>query len=308
VGYLKLFIASLLIYWLVVSNQLDFSSIGESLFSFGHLYLVVVLLLGFGTQIVRWAQILNLHKIPIAFKDLTRVFLIGQFFFMTSLGMAGGELARGYYIRPYAGKKSVAAISTVFVDRLLGLYTLTFLGSVAYITILWQTDPPTGVVQMGIVAIGLFFAISMFFLLFYLPQLRNCVLSYLPESWQAKLAGIFTHSDCNLAQLPRLFLISVVSSIVMISAFKLASDLLNAQIEWQSVFLITPLLILANSLPISFGGIGVGEAVAQALMAQIGVDNGAAIMLLIRVSQWLTILPLGAYFYMVETKKSMQVR
>jgi glycosyltransferase 2 family protein len=289
---------------LIVSNQLDFSGFGDSFFSFEHLFMAVVLLLGFGAQIVRWAQILVVHNIPIAFRDLTRVFLIGQFFFMTSLGMAGGEVARGYYIRPYAGEKSVAAISTVLVDRLLGLYTFTFLGSVAFISIWWQTEPPMGVVHMGIVAIVLFFAISIFFILLYLPQLRNLVLTHLPESWQTKLAGIFTHSDRNVGQLPRLFLISIASNIIMIAAFKFASELLNAQLGWQGAFLITPLVILANSLPISFGGIGVGEATSQALMAQIGIDNGAAVMLLIRVTQWLTILPLGAYFYMVEAKKS----
>ncbi|MBF0195482.1 MAG: flippase-like domain-containing protein [Magnetococcales bacterium] len=289
----------------MVANQLDFWAISESLFSSGHFFLAVVLVLGFAAQVVRWAQILAVHNIKIAFKDITRVFLIGQFFFMTSLGMAGGEVARGYYIKTYAGKNSVAAISTVFVDRLLGLYTFTFLGTLAFFTIWLQTDPPTGVLQMGVVAILLFIAISTFFLLYYMPKIRNRVLRYMPDLWQAKLSGIFTHSDRNLAQLPRLFIVSIASNIIMIAVFKLACGLLNSQISWQAAFLITPLVILANSLPISFGGIGVGEATAQALLTQIGVDNGAVIMLFIRVTQWLTILPLGAYFYMVETKKSV---
>ncbi|MBF0380607.1 MAG: flippase-like domain-containing protein [Magnetococcales bacterium] len=302
--YLKLFIASLLVYWLVVTNQLDFSAIGEGLFSFAELQMAAVLLLGFAMQALRWSQILTLHNIIIPFKDVVRIFLIGQFFFMTSLGMAGGEVARGYYIRSYAGDKSVAAISTVLLDRLLGLYTFTFLGSMAFVTIWLQSEPPTGVVHMGMVAIVLCIVLSMFFLLLYQPKLRKIISARLGESWQKKMAGVFSYSDHHMEQLPRLFLVSTLSNIVMITAFKLACEILNAQIGWQGVFLITPLVILANSLPISFGGIGVGEATAQALLLQIGIDNGAVIMLLVRVTQWLTILPLGAYFYMVESKKS----
>ncbi|MBF0357511.1 MAG: flippase-like domain-containing protein [Magnetococcales bacterium] len=303
-NFLKLIIAALLIYWLADSNQLDFSAVSDGFFSLGQLLVATALLLGFAGQALRWASVMKMHQITIPLRDVLRIFWIGQFFFMTTLGMAGGEAARTYYISRYSGGRTVAAISTAFIDRLLGLYTFTILGSIAFLTLSWQTPQPLGVQQMGWVALLLFFAISSFFVLLYQPKLRYWVINYLPELWQQRIGGFFSQGEQSIKQLSKLLFISIATNITMIVAFKLSSDILHAQLGWLAIFLITPLVIIANSLPVSFGGLGVGEAAAQTLMAQVGINNGAEIMLLIRAVQWVTVLPIGLFFYLIESKKS----
>jgi glycosyltransferase 2 family protein len=302
-NFLKLIIAALLIYWLVDSNQLDFSAISDGFFSLGQLLVTTVLLLSFASQGFRWAAVLKMHQIRIPLKDVLRIFWIGQFFFMTTLGSAGGEAARTYYISRYSGGRTVAAISTAFIDRLLGLYTFTILGSTAFLTLSWQAPQSLGVQQMGWAALLLFFSISGFFLLLYQPKLRQWIVNYLPELWQQRIGGFFSQGEQSIKQILQLLFISIGTNITFIMAFKLASDILNAQLGWLAIFMITPLVVIANSLPISFGGLGVGEAAAQTLMAQVGINNGAEIVLLIRATQWVTILPIGLFFYLVESKK-----
>jgi glycosyltransferase 2 family protein len=301
--YIKLAVAALLIFWLTQSDQLDFSIIGASFFSLDQSLVAAMLLLGFAVQIARWTILLRIQGIPIALRDSSRIFWIGQFFFMTSLGAAGGEAARGYYISRYAGDKTVAAISTVFVDRLLGLYTFTLLGSLAFLSRLWQGEAPHGVQQMGWAALLLFAAISLFFLFIYNRRLREWFIGWLPELWQSRLVSFFNLDRRKIRQLPSLFFLSLLANLTLVIAYKLACDILYTPISWQDILLITPLVVIANSLPISFGGLGVGEAAAQALMAQVGLGNGASIVLLIRVTQWILALPIGAYFYLKEGKK-----
>jgi glycosyltransferase 2 family protein len=304
VRYLKLLVAALLIYWLIQSQHLDFSAIGASFMSLDQVMVAVALLLGLGVQIIRWFLILRMQGITIALRDTARVFWIGQLFFMTSFGLAGGEAARGYYIRRYAGKKTVAALSTLFIDRLLGLYTLTVLGSMAFLAMGRYSELPPSVYHMGYVALFIAIGITLFFFLLYHKRGRNLIISRLPESWQDRLGDLFAQGEQRVGQLPRLFLVSTIANIAIIVAFKLASDVLQTPIGWLDILLITPLVAIANSLPISFGGLGVGEAAAQALMAQVGIADGAAIMLSVRVTQWVAVLPVGVFFYIVEGKKA----
>ena len=50
-----------------------------------------------------------------------------------------------------------------------------------------------------------------------------------------------------------------------------------------STVLAVPLIVVANSLPISPGGLGVGEAVGSQLFAEFGLPNGALIVLIVRL-------------------------
>jgi glycosyltransferase 2 family protein len=308
VRILKWFLALLLVTWLVYSQQLDFSAIGAVFFSWGSVGIAIVLLMGFGLQIVRWFLLLRAGGVTITLRETGRVFWIGQFFFITSLGAAGGEAARGYYISRYAGEKTVTAISTALLDRIIGLYTFTLLGSLSFLTLFWQSKPPEGVMQMGGAALSLFLGISLFFGVLYPATIRHWLVNLLPCSWQSRFEELGQTGQGGKKALFQVFVVSVVTNIFFIITFKLASYLLGTPLSWLDLFLIIPLVVIANSLPISFGGLGVGEAAAQALMAQVGIDNGAAIMLLIRVTQWVTLLPIGGYFYLTEGDKKEKMK
>ncbi|MBF0127767.1 MAG: hypothetical protein HQM02_11220, partial [Magnetococcales bacterium] len=56
----------------------------------------------------------------------------------------------------------------------------------------------------------------------------------------------------------------------------------------------------SGTLPMPLGGLGVGETAAQLLLSPLGVPNGALLMLMIRVTNWMLMLPPGAYCYLTE--------
>ena len=77
----------------------------------------------------------------------------------------------------------------------------------------------------------------------------------------------------------------------MLLSFSLAGMTLGNEIPPARALLAGPLVVLANSLPVSPGGIGVGESAAKALFALLGATGGAEVMLLLRLVGAVVALP-----------------
>jgi uncharacterized membrane protein YbhN (UPF0104 family) len=68
-----------------------------------------------------------------------------------------------------------------------------------------------------------------------------------------------------------------------VASFGIAARLLGATISWDATFLAGPLIVLANCLPLTPGGIGMAEAASSGLFASVGTLCGAEMMLLVRL-------------------------
>jgi uncharacterized membrane protein YbhN (UPF0104 family) len=62
-------------------------------------------------------------------------------------------------------------------------------------------------------------------------------------------------------------------------------------VSWSASLLIGPLVVLANCLPFTPGGIGVAEATSSQLFRGVGSTSGAEMMLAIRLMMALLSLP-----------------
>jgi uncharacterized membrane protein YbhN (UPF0104 family) len=86
------------------------------------------------------------------------------------------------------------------------------------------------------------------------------------------------------------------------ASFICAGIVLNVDLDWKIILLAVPFIFIANVLPISPGGIGVGETAAAFLFATLGVTEGATIMLVVRV--WLVLIQLsGSMVYLTYGHK-----
>ena len=68
-----------------------------------------------------------------------------------------------------------------------------------------------------------------------------------------------------------------------IASLAVAGRLLGEQVPWDAAFLAGPLIVLANCLPITPGGIGLAEAASSELFAQLDSGGGAEMMLMLRI-------------------------
>ena len=75
----------------------------------------------------RWKMIMDDHDIRMSYPLTAKFYLIGQFFNAFMPGSVGGDVIKAVYVaRQFPDKKTVA-VTTIFIDRLIGVITLLLL-------------------------------------------------------------------------------------------------------------------------------------------------------------------------------------
>ncbi|OHC81278.1 MAG: hypothetical protein A3G73_11155 [Rhodospirillales bacterium RIFCSPLOWO2_12_FULL_67_15] len=289
---LKILIAGGLVGWLVSSGRLDLSVLaGAQLTSYQAIGLAAVLV-NLVLSALRWHWLLRALGGRASLGQVTRWTWIGEFFSMISPGIGGGELARGYYAFRNSPEGRLAALSTVLVDRVIGLWAMLLLALCSLAALFLGNGIQSPVIALvGAATVGGFTAITAgTAMLLYVPA-RNIGLSLLPDKIAAPVRTLCDSYQSQKTVLIRCAALSIVSNATLMLSFFIAGIILDLPLTWQGVLLIVPVIFIANFLPISPGGIGVGEVVSALLFAQFDVAGGAAVMVQVRL--WLIAVQLA---------------
>ena len=76
---------------------------------------------------------------------------------------------------------------------------------------------------------------------------------------------------------------SIVSSLMTVASFAAAGQVLGQSIPLDTALIAGPVIVVANCLPVTPGGIGLAEVTSSELFGQLGSKGGAELMVLIRV-------------------------
>lgn len=300
----KILVAVGLLIWLVHSGRLDFTILFSTPLSIFHSLGILMLLVGVLLRALRWWWLLRAQNIALSFQQAIQLSWIGHFFSLVLPGLAGGELVRGYYIAQAASVAKVASVSTVLMDRVLGLYALLWLGIPSLLALMiLQNELTSPVIQMGALISLLVVGTSVLFLILWVHPTRNLVLGLMPKRFYTSLEATLDAYQAHGRDLFACFTLSLLAGIMQLGVFLLAGQIIDTPLDWKQVFLVGPLVFIANTLPISPGGVGVAETAASVLFAQLGVETGAAIMLIVRL--WVLIVRLpGGLIYILRTRSS----
>lgn len=299
----KFVFAGGLLFWLIYSGRLDFSFVLAEPLSIYHLLGLVALLANMLFQAWRWWYLLKAQKINLSLGEAIKLSWIGQFFSLILFGGAGGELVRGYYITRASSEAKVSGISTIIFDRLMGMYALVWFGipPLLFLLIFHPGEVTPTVLQIGAFIAVLVVGLTSFFLVLRLHSTRELVLRLIPKRFLPPVKATLDAYETGGKNLLIGFAISILANIMLIAGFMLSSHVAGSPIDWTLALLIVPLVTIANSLPITPGGIGVAETAASMLFAQFGVETGATIMLIIRC--WIILLRLpGLVMYALMTR------
>ena len=85
--------------------------------------------------------------------------------------------------------------------------------------------------------------------------------------------------------------LSLVSHSLILLALAAAAGTLALAIPLTTVFQVGPLVLIANSLPITPGGAGVGEAASHTLFAALNFAGGGEAMVILRIAVILASVP-----------------
>jgi len=280
---------------------------------------LIIALGGLSLTFVRWFFLVRALDIPFKLRDSFRLGFIGYFSNFLSLGVLGGDAIKAVFISRERPEKKPEAVSSIVLDRVMGLYALTIVCAIAAVAGTAADSSSGSAGATGtldtIAFTSLFISISVGLVaiaLVLVPELTG-------ESMQQRLlrlpvvgaimqkllraVNIFRGRPLMLLSLTGLTI--VIHCLFAVSVFVMAVGLNVTRPEFIQHLVISPVSNLAGSIPLP-GGIGGFEAMFETLYVRAGIPagNGLAIALCFRIVTILLAM-IGVVYYL-RSKRELE--
>ena len=278
---LKAIVSIALIAYLL--SQTDYTAIYYSLTSADPFYLLLALLTLFLGKIIsgyRWQILLLAQKINIPLKTLIASLFVGQFFNSFLPTTIGGDAIRAYDTA-VESKESAKAVTTVFMDRFIGMLALVSLGVLA-VPIAMMIGEDVSFYFIPVLVIGFLCFVGMVVVLnnslvkMFAEILEKWRLSSIEKQLWKIYSSIQEMKDAG-ATLWTAFALSLILQINVVLYHYLISLSLDMGVPLIYYFIIVPIAMTILIVPFSINGIGLREGIFVFLLAGIGVSAPKAI-------------------------------
>lgn len=261
----------------------------------------IVLMLGVVVRAYRWQILVHDQRVDASLRELASLYFVGFLFNNLLPSGFGGDAVKMYELsqRSHQGAE---AVSSVLVDRFMGLIALQMIGLVALV-FSWQLVPS----EIKVLTV----------LLFGVSLLAAWVVSY-RRLWEflAERVPLFdrllsieaVHSLVSSLQsysgsaLLRALGVGLVFNVLLIAANVLIGVSLGVDLPLAYYMIFVPLTSLVLILPISFAGLGVREGTYVVLFRQAGVAPEVALSMSLLVYVLGTVAPglVGGVIYVLR--------
>jgi glycosyltransferase 2 family protein len=237
-------------------------------FSLGFMGLTVLL------GALRWRMVLRVQGLNLPLGRTLEISLVAQFFNAFLLGSTGGDLLKAYYAARETHHKKTEAVVTVFVDRLIGLFSMLVFACV-FITpnfgLLFanrRLSAVTGLVLSmtigcaGIVGLAFWGGVSRRW-----PSARQW-LRRLPKAEELERSVDACRQFGRASRfLVETLLLSMVLNLVCVLQFVLLAWGLDLPVPMLVLAAIVPMIICISALPVTPSGLGVRESLYVVMLA-----------------------------------------
>ncbi len=232
-------------------------------------YVVFAVIFGFlvwALATYRWQLLLKEQNISISFKRLYFLRLLGIFYSLFLPGQISGDIVRGLKLMKGSHKKETIGVS-VAMERIIALLIIFVAGGASLFFL------PEIRAELNILSILIIYFLIIFLIifLFFSKQISSKLYNFLKKPFLKKIFKIII----NYQNQPRLMikiiflsLLGLISNIFLYYLFLLA---LNINLSFLTLFLIVPIILIVQMLPISISGLGVREGAVVFLMPFFGV-------------------------------------
>lgn len=251
---------------------------------------------------VRWWLLIRVHSLGHTYSSLLKPTFIGAFFNNLLPSSTGGDLFRMYHIYRQ-GHGAAVAVSPIITERAVGLLCMIALATV----MIFQFGEETPLFHgLRTVLFWLFVGGAAGIVIVSVPVTYYIFHRFL-QRWDrlrpvAGLLGITEAAHIYLSR-PRLLVVLVLVSLLLqgiqVVIFLMLGAGLEAPMKPSQYLFIVPVVLVAASIPITVGGLGVREAAAITLFTSAGMsqEHAAAVSLLFIPVLVLSGLP-GLWFFL----------
>ena len=240
--------------------------------------------------VVRWRLVLAVQGLQLSFGRAAGISLVAHFFNSFLLGSTGGDLLKAYYAAAETNHKKAEAVTTVIVDRLLGLFAMLLFVSLMALANWAVVMSQQRFMAVMLVVLGMLFASGLVVVLSFWAGPTGARLKF--EALLAKLPKGDVLVRCIEAChafgekpgfLPRVLGWSMLLSmacVLQIVALGFGLGLPMGE-HFRVLLLIVPAIICISALPITPSGIGVRENLYVWLLGAtaIGIEAKTALSL-----------------------------
>jgi glycosyltransferase 2 family protein len=268
---------------------------------------------------VRWYYLVRTLNVPLTWRDAFRLGFLGYLFNFISPGAVGGDLFKVVYLaRERPGKRTEVALSVLF-DRLLGLYAVFVIATIAILlTELWR-DPSADVRFACRVMFWCTGISTLFFAMGWLAGFSEGPIA----RWMYGLPRIGRYVE-QLSRANRMYyshpwalpwamvLSLMVQSLFAISLWMIARGLLSHPPSLPDHFVIVPMGMATGALPLAPNGLGTFELLVNFLyqhMPDAAMNDRSAGLLVSLAYRVITVLiaMVGVGIYWVSRKELSEV-
>ncbi len=276
-------------------------------------YVAVILIVYLVSQfvgVIRWMILARPLGFKTPLKVLVHYYLIGMFFNLFAPGTVGGDVSRIYYLardgeqnvdKKWGGATMHAAVS-VFIDRVIGMAVLVWLGAIALL-LFPQYAVPAAVRSVTYALAGAFILGGLL-----LPVLRR-VLPADGHPVVVKLRVALRSYRAHWQAVPQAILLSFVVHFIQAWIHVLLGRAIQVDIPYSFCLILYPLVGTFSALPVSLNGLGLREGGYLFLFQFIGIgsEKGVAFGLLLFIVVAMDSLIGGLLFFLQGSKLAAMI-
>ncbi len=236
---------------------------------------LALILLIFPIQAVRWRLLMRCRGMDVPLTKALRLTMVGLFFNFCMPGMTGGDVVKAYYAAKGSDARGAAVMSVVF-DRVAGLLGLILLAGIAGLLLLLRGGLSPDVTALvtkttALIWLGMVCVIVCALMYFSKRVRRKLGLQALinrlgPEHILVRIddaaAAYRDHKPVILCAV----LLSLPVHVCQAMATTCAGWSLGMGLSAGLMLTVLPVLFLAGSVPLTYQGLGVMEALAVAML------------------------------------------
>ena len=306
-----------ILWWLYQKNAHEFDGFLETEKNYAWLLVAVITItFAFFLSYLRWYHLANAIGLKLSVPDAVKLGFIGSFFNVVAFGVVGGDSLRAFYAARHSPDRVPEAILSVFIDRFIGLMVMFGFAAMAWFgnqyfsaapsaesvaesvaqVVASQTqdaskdtslaDQTAGIGYICTIAgIGCLVGTAGLWTFLFFPGMRNFSLF----RWFQKLPKIGSLIERGLdaaalySKNKRVIIIAACFSLgtnmlFALTIFLVASAVTTERPSLPQHFVIAPISMVANSVPLP-GGVGGMEAALSTLYTSYNASQGFIVAL-----------------------------
>jgi glycosyltransferase 2 family protein len=269
---------------------------------------LVISMAGVFVRAVRWQILVHDQGVPASLGELAALYFISFLFTNVLPSGIGGDAVRAYELSRTT-QRGAEVVSTVLVDRFMGLFALQAIALIALIFSWWMI--PLKIVAFTVVIFGVSLLIAWVVsskplwsgLARRVPLFNRFLAIKQVNSLVNSLQGY------SRSALVRAFGVGLAFNVLLITMNILLGTALGAHLLLAYYMIFVPITSIVLVAPISFAGLGVREGAYVFLFTQAGVAQEVALSLSLMVYVIGTVGPgvIGGVIYLLRGTRSYRM-